>query len=165
MGSLVTIERIKLDPNRVYGVIVAQSPALTLLHHEYDLQFDEYMVVRTRDISLCTSSESNEYCERLMRREGLWQRVPRWVKSLPVGGWPELVADLVGKVVSLEDEIKEEFYIGPIREAQAKHAAIHYFDGCGQLQEVEKVAYRRITLLRFGNRYCTIHAKYMSCRE
>jgi hypothetical protein len=58
--------------------------------------------------------------------------------------------------------VREDFLIGPLCNAQAKHAVIHYFDGCGRLQDVEKLAYSRITLLRFGNRYSTIHAKYLS---
>jgi len=162
MSRLVTIERKKLDPNRLYGVIVAQSRALTLLHHVYDFQFDGYMAMRTKDITLCNSCESDDYCRRLMRREGLWETAPRWVKRLSIGGWPKLVADLVGKVVILEDEVRGNFYIGPLLEAHAKHAAIHYFDVCGQLQDVEKVAYSRITLAKFGDRYSTIHAKYIS---
>ena len=162
MSSLVTIERKKLDPNRCYGVIVKQSPVLTLLHYEYDFQFDGYMVIRTKDMTLCDSSESNDYCARLMRREGLWEPVPRWVKKLSIGSLPELLTDLVGKVVILEDEVKQDFYIGPLLEAQAKQASIHDFDGCGRLQDVEKVAYGRITAVRFSNRYSTIHAKYLS---
>jgi len=162
MKKLVTIERKKLDPNRLYGVIVAQSPTLTLLQYEYDFQFDGFVVLRTKDITLCTSSESNDYCERLMRREGLWQTVPRWVKKLLIAGWHELLTDLVGKVVIVEDELRDGFCIGRLLQAQVKQAAIHFFDGCGQLQDVEKVPYSRITLLRFGDRYSTIHAKYIS---
>ena len=161
MGKLVTIERKKLDPNRCYGVIVSQSVALTLLHCEDDFQFDGYMVMRTKDITLCKSTKSNDYGERLMRREGLWENIPQWVKKLSIGGWPDLIADLVGKVVIIEDEVREGFHIGPLLEAQAKHATIHYFDGCGQLQDVERVAYSRITSVKFGDRYSTIHAKYL----
>jgi hypothetical protein len=161
MSSLVTIEREKLDPDRLYRVIIGQSPALTLMHQEYDFQFDGYVALRTKDISLCTSSESNDYCERLMRREGLWERAPQWVRKLSIGGWPELLADLVGRVVIVEDEVRDSFCIGPLLEAQAKHAAVHYFDGCGQLQDVVKVPYSRITSVRFGDRYSTIHAKHL----
>jgi hypothetical protein len=162
MNKLVTIERKKLDPNRCYGVIVAQSPALTLLHYYYDFEFDGYMVIRTKDITRCESSESNDYCQRLMRRENLWETVPRWVKTLSIVGWRELISGLAGKVVILEDEVRETFYIGPLVEAQTKHAAIHYFDVCGRLQDVEKLAYSRITVMKFGDRYSTIHAKYLS---
>jgi hypothetical protein len=162
MSRLVTIERKKLDPYRVYGVIVAQSPALTLLHRMDDFQFDGYLVMRTNDLTRCDSSESDDYCESLMRREGLWETVPRWVKKLRIGGWHELLDDLVGKVVILEDEVRQSFHVGPLLAAQAKQAAIHYFDGCGRLQDVEKVAYGRITSVQFGDRYSTIHAKYIS---
>jgi hypothetical protein len=128
----------------------------------YDFQFDGYSVMRTKDITFCNSSESNDYSQRVMRREGLWNTAPRWVRRLSIGGWPELLADLVDKVIILEDEVRGNFHIGPLLEARAKHAAIHYFDGCGRLQDVEKVPYSRITLVRFGDRYSTIHAKYLT---
>ena len=133
-----------------------------LLHRTYDLQFDGYLAMRTNDITLCNSSESDEYCRTLMRREGLWETAARWVRKLSIEGWPDLLAGLVGKVVILEDEVRESFHIGPLLEAGAEHAKVHYFDGCGRLQEVQKVAYSRITSLQFGDRYSTIHAKYMS---
>jgi hypothetical protein len=162
MSRLVTIERKKLDPHRSYGVIVAQSPALTLVHREVDFLFDGYLVIRTKDITLCDSFDSNDYCRRLMRREGLWEAVPRWVKNLSIRGWPELIANLVGRVVILEDEVRDSFHIGPILEAQGKHVAIHYFDPCGRLRDVEKLPYSRITSMRFGDRYSTTHAKYLT---
>jgi len=161
-NNLVTIERKRIEDKRFYGVIVAQSPNLTLLHHEYDFQFDGYRVLRTKDITLCESSESDRYGKALMKREGLWQSPPRWVRKLPVGSWPELIASFIDKVVILEDEKREDFYIGPIREVRPRHALIHYFDGCGRLGDVEKVAYGRITNMHFGDRYSTIHAKYLS---
>jgi hypothetical protein len=162
MVRLVTIERKKLDANGLYGVVIAQSAALTLLHQEIDFQFDGYMVMRTRDITRCDPSESGDYCRRLMRLEGLWKTAPRWVRKLSIGGWPELVSDLVGRVVIVEDEVRETFHIGPLLEAQSKHALIHHFDPCGRLQEVNKVAYSRITAVRFGDRYSTIHSRYLS---
>ena len=163
-NRLVTIERKKLDPDRVYGVIVAQSPILTLLHYEYDFEFDGFMAIRTKDITLCKSSESNDYCRELMRREGLWKTVPRWVKKLSIGGWSELLGGLVGMVAILEDELNKAFHIGPLLAIHGKYAEIHDFDGCGRLQDVEKMSFNRITTVRFGNRYATIHAKYM-CQE
>jgi hypothetical protein len=162
MSVFVNIERKKLGPNRDSGVIIAQSPALTLVHWEYDFQFDGYWVCRTRDITLCESPESQAYCKRLMRREGLWEKVPRWVRRLSVEGWRELLTGLVGRVVILEDEKRDTYHIGPILEAHARFVTYHYFDPSGRLQDVEKVPYSRITSMRFGNRYATIHGKYLT---
>jgi hypothetical protein len=162
MTRLVTIERKKLDPNRAYGIIIAQSPALTLVHWVYDFQFDGYWVCRTKDITLCESPETNAHWLRLMRREGLWETVPRWIKHLSIEGWPELITDLVGRVVILEDEVRGNYHIGPILEAQAKRVVYHYFDTFGRLQDVEKVPYSHITSMQFGNRYTTIYAKYLT---
>jgi hypothetical protein len=162
MNRLVTIERKKLDPNLAYGGIVSESPALTLLHQEVDFQFDGYVAFRTKDITRREPSDANHHCQRLMRREGLWEPVPRWVKKLSVTGWPELIADLVGKVVVLEDELRDEFYIGPILEVGSKKVVVHYFDPCGRLRNAENVLYSRITSMKFGDRYSTIYAKYLT---
>lgn len=162
MSRLVTIERKKLDPEPYHGVVVARTPALILVHREYDFQFDGYLVLRTKDVSRCDSSDSNDYSQRLMRREGLWEAIPRWVKHLSIGSWSELIGDLIGKVVILEDEVRGYFHIGPILEAQARHVVVHYFDGCGRLGDVEKLPYTRITSMMFGDRYSTTHAKYLT---
>ncbi len=151
MQKIVTIERGRLDPNRAYGVIVAQSPSLTLVHQLDDFQFNGYFVVRTKDITSCETSRGNDYSRRIMRREWLWEAVQPRVKKLSVTGWPELIGDIVGKVVILEDEVGDEFYIGPILEAQNKRVLIHNFDCCGRFMEVENVPYGRITSMTFGD--------------
>jgi hypothetical protein len=166
MGKLVTIEREGLDPHHCYGMVIARSPKLLLFHQEINFQFDGYMVIRVRDITRCESSDSNDYTERLMRRERLWESVPRWIRSLPESGWPELIGAMVGKVVILEDESEnEEFWIGPILEARARYARLHWFDSLGRFRDVERVPYRRITSMKFGDRYSTIHAKYLSFED
>src|ERR1051325_5073792 len=46
-----TFERQQIDPNRLYGSIVAESESLILIHREDDFQFNGYQVIRRRDIS------------------------------------------------------------------------------------------------------------------
>lgn len=39
-AMLQTFERRKIDPNRIYGIVVAESEDLLLIQHEYDFEFD-----------------------------------------------------------------------------------------------------------------------------
>jgi hypothetical protein len=156
-----TFERRQIDPNRLYGLVVAESKSLILIQRECDFQFDGYVVIRRRDISKSYSSDSNSYSEHLMRKEGLWKNPSKAIRSLPLNGWRALLTSLTGKPVVIENERKGDFYIGPVVACEDHSVLIHYFDGCGQWQKVERVQYRGITLVQFGNRYSTIHYRHL----
>src|ERR1041385_2969403 len=157
---LHTFERRQIDPNRLFGSIVAESASLILIHCEADLQFDGYQVIRRKDISRSYSSDSNDYAEKLMRKEGLWEDPAESIRSLPLDDWRSLLTALSGKPIILENERKEDFYIGPVVSCEAHSVLIHHFDGCGQWQKVWRVQYRSITSVKFGDRYSTIHFRH-----
>lgn len=161
MSQILTVERKRIDPHRLYGAVVGESPHLILLHEQVDFLFDGYTVIRRKDIARSFTSESNDYIARIMKKEGRWERVPRWVKKLPLDSWADLLQQFVGKVVILENERTDDFYIGPVMESSSTSVRIHYFDGCGDWGEVERVPFSKITRMKFGDRYSTTHAKYL----
>lgn len=160
-NKLVMLERKKVDLHRLYGEVVAESDDLLLLHEEHDFQFDGYVVVRKKDISRRDTTESNDYCEKLMRKEGLWEKVPPKVKKLPLDSWHSLLGRFLGKVVILENERTDDFLIGPVVEVKDRSVSVHYFDGCGIFTDVERIPFNKITRMMFGDRYTTIHGKYL----
>jgi hypothetical protein len=159
---LYTFERRQIDPNRLHGLVVSESKTLILIQYEYDFQFDGYMVIRRRDVSKLYSPDSNSYCERLMRKEGLWKNPPNAIRSLPLKDWRTLLTSQIGKPVVIENERKGDIYIGPVIACEDHSVVIHYFDSCGKWQKVERVQYRGITSVKFGDRYSTIHFRYLS---
>lgn len=161
---LQTFERRKIDPHRLYGVVVAESDNLLLIQREYEFEFDGYQVLRRRDITKAYSSKSNDYCARLMKAEGLWKSPPKRIRSLPLSDWRTLLTALAGQPVVIENESNGEFFIGPILECDARSVCIHHFDGCGQWENVERVAYRGITCVQIGGRYITIHSRHLPPR-
>jgi hypothetical protein len=160
-GTILTLERKRIDRHRLYGVVVAESDQLMLLHQNDDFQFDGYVVVRKKDITKSLTSEGTDHCIAIMKKEGLWEPVPRSVKRLPVDSWGSLLNRFVGKVVILEAEWTDDFYIGPVLEVQKNAVVIDYIDCCGKRMGEEKISFRRITQVRFGGRYETMHEKYM----
>ncbi|HET6880979.1 MAG TPA: hypothetical protein VFI31_12530 [Pirellulales bacterium] len=160
-NRILTVERKRIDPHRLYGVVVRQSDALILLHREYDFQFDGFCVIRRKDISKSFSSDSNDYCAMLMKKEGRWQPVPRHIQNLPLDSWASLLSRFVGKVVILENERTDDFYIGPVQEITKTGVVVRHFDGCGEWTGNESVPFLKITCMRFGDRYSTTHGKYL----
>jgi hypothetical protein len=159
--QILTVERKRIDPHRLYGVVVGQSDDLMLLHREYDLQFDGYSVIRRKDVTRSFSSDSNNYCAGLMKKEGRWEQVPRRIKELPLDSWTNLLSRFVGKVVILENERTDEFLIGPVEEITKSGVAVRYFDGCGKWMDNRRMAFSKITHMKFGDRYSTTHEKYL----
>jgi hypothetical protein len=161
---LHTFERRKIDPHRLYGAIVAESEELLLIQRMYDFDFDGYMVIRRRDITKSYSSDSDAYCEQLMRDEGLWKTPTKAVRALPLSDWQTLLTALRDKPVVIENERKGDFFIGPILECEAKTVTIHHFDGCGEWQKPERLSYRAITSVQFGSRYIMVHSRHLPPR-
>ncbi|MGH8273784.1 MAG: hypothetical protein ACRES9_05960, partial [Gammaproteobacteria bacterium] len=158
---ILTVERKRIDPNRLYGVVVGQSDTLMLLHEEYEFQFNGYCVVRRNDVTESFTSESNDYAATLMKKEGLWEQAPRHIQRLPLDSWYSLLSEFVGQVIILEDERTEDFYIGPVEEITKSGVVVRHFDGCGEWTGKKSVAFLNITFMKFGDRYSTIHAKYL----
>jgi hypothetical protein len=159
-----TFERRQIDPNRLYGRIVSESKSLILIQRVHDFQFDGYMVIRRRDVSKSYTSASDSYVERLMREEGLWKNPPKSIRLLPMDDWQILLKSFIGKPVVIENERKGDFYIGPVLACDDRYVEIHYFDGCGVWQRPERVPYRGITSMQFGDRYSTIHYRHLPPR-
>jgi hypothetical protein len=161
---LCTFERRRIDPNRLHGVIVSKSDSLVLLHHVYDLGFDGYKVIRRSDITKEYSSDSDAYNERLMRKEGLWKKSTKVIRSLPVDNWHVLLSAFAGKLVEIENERQGDFCIGPIVALDPHSVSIHHFDACGQWCDIKRISLRTITLISFGDRYGTVHFRNLPRR-
>jgi hypothetical protein len=161
---LHTFERHRIDPHRLYGLLVAESDSLLLIQREDDFEFDGYVVIRRKDITKSFVGESNDYCERLMRKERLWRNPTKAIRSLPLSDWKALLTALSGELVIIENERKESFFIGPIVGCDARGVRIQYFDGCGKWQEIERVPYRAITSVQFGSRYIRVHGRHLPRR-
>jgi hypothetical protein len=161
---IYTFERKRINSKSIYGVIVAESSSLILIHYEDDFQFDGYMVMRRRDVSKWYTSETNAYCEKLMRKEGSWKNPPKAIRSLPLDDWRTLLTALIGKFVIIENERTEDYYIGPVVACEKSFAKIHFFNSCGEWWDLERVPYRGITSMYFGDRYSIIHSRHLPPR-
>lgn len=161
---IVTIERLKIDPDRVFGVVVGESDKLILIQRKYDFQFDGYMAVRKRDITKSYTSETSQYCAGLMKKEGLWKTPTKAARALPLADWQTLLCAMLGQPVIIENERTADFFIGPVIDGTASSVRICNFDACGRWQKIKRVPYRSITSVQFGSRCITVHSRHLPSR-
>lgn len=159
---ITTIIR-KNDRHKLYGLIVSESDRLILILKEFDFQFDGYQIIKKSDIMNMYDSDSNEYCEKIMRKEKLWKlRHPKWIVDLNLSNWHSVLLGIKCNVIIVENENKEgDFHIGPIIGLTKSMVTIKCFDGIGRHGDPDRVRISQITSCKFLDRYSTIHSKYL----
>jgi hypothetical protein len=121
-------------------------------------------VLRQRDLTQAGTSDWERHGEKIMRAEKLWQNPPESVRELPLDDWRALLTAFIGKTVIVENERKEDFLIGPVVSCGERTVKLHHFDAEGVWGDVERMPYRDITCVQFGDRYSTLHAKHLPPR-
>jgi len=159
----ITVERSRIDQNRLYGRIVVESDSLLGLQRECDFQFDGFIFIRKRDTTKrIEGTESQRYNSAIMRKEGLWKALPKTIKNLPLESWNVLVMALVDKPAMIENERKGDVWVGVLKGCTKTAAMIHYFSPAGIFDEaIDRVPFRSITALQYGDRYTSTHYKYL----
>ncbi len=142
---------------------MAESDFLIALQREVDFQFDGYIFIRKRDVTKrIEGTDSQKYNETIMRKEGLWKSLPRSIKSLPLNDWRDLLLALNEKPAMIENERKGDSWVGILKGCNKTAALLHYFSPTGKIDaDIDRVPFRSITSVQYGNRYTTTHYKYL----
>jgi hypothetical protein len=73
--DLVTIERANIDENIIQGYILHESDSLVLIYSVFDFYLDGLRVLRKNDITSMTSTDTDKFHAKLLRDEGIYQKV------------------------------------------------------------------------------------------
>jgi hypothetical protein len=160
----VTIERSRIDPNRLYGNVVNESDDFLCLHREIDFQLDGYIFLRNKDITSQTDgTPAHRYHETLMRKEGYWVKPDRFVQKIALDSWETILAALVGKPVLVENERKSDHcWVGIVDACTRTTVTINCFDTMGVFDaDADRIPLRSITSIQYGDRYTQTHFKHL----
>ncbi len=156
------ITRPGISMDSLYGCIVNSSDAFTLIAIESDFIFDGYMVLRNSDIALCKPTPTTRYGSRIMKKEGIFPDL-EYPVNIDLANWQSVFLSLknLKNFVIVEDEINDEFLIGPVLRVNQKSVKIHYFDGTGKWEKPQNLRYDDITSVTFNSNYIRMHQKYI----
>ena len=107
-GSLVGIEREKIDVNTIHGFIVDLEDEWVLLQRVFDFYADGWVLLRRGDISVLQSKPTEVFQRALLEGEGSLARVD-FTRRLPEGGIITMLRGFESdQVVILEEETEDE---------------------------------------------------------
>ncbi|MEK8034971.1 hypothetical protein AACH06_29500 [Ideonella sp. DXS29W] len=162
--SLVSVRRRDVDDFGIQGFLVGLSDNLVALEYLCDFQLDGLTVLRRSDITEVRRTETDEFQERLLKREGI-QAGTQAPMPLQLEGWKSLIQQLSDHypLMILERELgpSPEFAIGrPIR-ATATQVEFHTFTGTGRWStKTERLKYAQITCLQVNTRYLGFYQRH-----
>lgn len=129
-----------------------------------DFRLDGFAVLRLGDVVAARSGDPERFFERVLRAEGLMERMPS-PGPIRLDGWMSVVEDVRARhkhaIVECEALDEPEFYLGELLDVDHESLRLAYIHVNGT-KEIEpmRVMLDDVTLLRFGERYLELFAKY-----
>jgi hypothetical protein len=162
--SLISLQRDKVDPNRIQGFILGASENLVLLQYVYDFHLDGLMVLRTEDISEIVRSRTDLFQQSLLESEGVVSGIPFDYK-IDLTNWRTAISDLRSNftLLILECELVEnpKFSIGEVLEVGGDEVVIRTFTGAANwLEEPIGLLYEDITSCQVNTNYSNFYQRY-----
>jgi hypothetical protein len=161
---LVSVRRSYLDDYGIQGFLVGVSDNLMALEYVYDFQIDGLMVLRRSDITDVKRTGTDEFQERLLKREGIrpGSQIPT---PLKLDGWKPLIEQLIEHypLMILERELgpEPEFAIGRPLRATATQVEFQAFSGVGKWhQKTARFKYAQLTCLQVNTRYLGFYQRH-----
>lgn len=161
---LVSIRRRDIDGYGIQGFLVGLSDNLLALEYVYDFQIDGLMVLRRSDITEVRRTATDEFQERLLKKEGIRPGSQTPV-MLELDGWGALIRQLSAHcpLMILERELgpAPEFAIGrPVR-ITAAQVEFQTFSGIGKwAPKNDRLKFSQLTCLQVNTRYLGFYQRY-----
>jgi hypothetical protein len=154
--SLVSVRRRDVDDYGVQGFVVGSSEALLALEYVYDFQIDGLLVLRRSDVTEVRCTATDEFQERLLRKEGVRPGL-QGPMPLNLEGWRPLIDQLAElyQYMILERELgpSPELAIGQPIKTTATQVEFRTFTGAGKWHtKAERLKYSQLTSLQVNTR-------------
>jgi hypothetical protein len=144
--------------------VVGLSETLLALEYVYDFQVDGLMVLRRSDVTEVRRTGTDEFQERLLKKEGVRPGSQK-PGALNLEGWLPLIEQLTGhyQYFILERELgpSPEFSIGQVLRATATQVELRTFSGTGKwYAKAERLKYSQLTSLQVNTRYLGFYQRH-----
>lgn len=145
-----------------FPLVVSDDYVLVRTLHEFAL--DGYAVMRLRDVTDVSSGEPERFFERVLRAEGLLDRVTA-PRPVLLRSWRSVVESVRAhyRFAILECEASDEndFVLGEVASVDDEAASVHYIQVNGTREaDVTRVALDELTLVRFDEQYVNFFGRY-----
>lgn len=167
--SLISVRRKDVDGHSIQGFLVGLSDHLVALEYVCDFQVDGLMVLRRSDITEFRRTATDEFQERLLKKEGIRPGTQQ-PAPLALEGWRSVI-DQVAEChpfMILERELgpAPEFSIGRMLRTTAAQVEFHHFSGVAKwAAKTERLKYSQITSLQVNSRYLRFYQQHFERQD
>lgn len=166
--KLVKINRTVTEgESNIFGVILnTSSDFMQLVENPTDFRLDGEIIIRMDHFDSIRCNKFDKTTKRILKKENeLSKEKPKRTK-IDISSWESIFSDLMKKnihaIIECEDLKEPTFTIGPIEKVNKKSVEIRNYDATGQLNnELSKIKYKDITLLKFNDAYSMTFRKYL----
>lgn len=150
-----------------HGFIFEQTEKFVLMCQTNDLNFDDFVVLRKRDIAKIRRVKFEKFIDKVLQKEGLKEEMFDKHQNLDfeLGSWKEMLEKLqqTDKPVIIEMNYGkyELFQLGAINSVKDKSVVLDYIAANGKYNHKPvTVKFKKITFLRFDGNYVNLFYKY-----
>ncbi|TCZ67733.1 hypothetical protein [Flaviaesturariibacter aridisoli] len=157
----------KLDEfeDKINGFVLAASNDLLLMQTSEEFNLTGFSVFPVDIVQRISSSKTNRFFRHVLKQEGLLDQVGCNVRvELESFGrlFKSLKSAKLSVIVECEAPNVDSFSIGTIKSVGVESVSINYFNAEGFVEErSDKIMYKNITRVTFGDRYNLMFAKYV----
>lgn len=161
----VQLERLTFGRTTYWnGFPIERTADFVMLRTLDDFRLDGFAVLKLADVVAARSGDPERFFERVLRAEGLFERLPS-PGTIRLESWGSIVEDVIARhtnaIVECEALEQPEFHLGQLIDVDHEALRLLYIHVNGT-KEVEptRILLDDVTLVRFGERYIELFAKY-----
>ncbi len=161
-GEKVQIERGGLENEYWNGFPLVVSDDFVLMRTLHDFALDGFAVLRLRDVTAVRSSDTERFFERVLRAEGMLDKVAA-PRPVLMRSWRSVLESVRAhyRYAILECEREGEFLLGELVSVDDESVSLHYLQVNGTRERaLTRVSLDELTLVRFDEQYVNLFGKY-----
>lgn len=130
-------------------------------------RFDGFAVFRWEEVSEFHCGDNERFFERVLRSEGLLERLPK-PELVRLDGFASVLEDIRARsrylIIECENSSSATFHIGELAHLQSEAAFVRYVQANGVKDaKPTRIPLDEITMVRWGENYVEMYGKYSVC--
>lgn len=156
--------KFKKTSENIYGYIVENKSPFLLIHKNEEFNLNGFSIIRKDQVDSIRYDKFEKTIENILLKEEISNQdlTPKF--ELDLTSWESIFSSLkkADRHVIIEYESKGYFFIGRIEKVNKKSLELRYYDASGLWEkETTKIKYKKITIVKFEDRYIEVFRKYL----
>lgn len=156
--------KFKKTTANIYGYLIENISPFLLIHQQEEFNLNGFSIIRKDQFDSIRYGKFEKAIENILLKEEISNKDLKPEFDLDLTSWASIFSSLkkADRHVIIECEHKGYFFIGKIEKVKKKSLELRYYDAAGLWEkETTKIKYKKITIVKFDERYTKTFRKYL----